>query len=617
MLSLIWKDIREFRFQMVLLVLFGLAYLGLLGLFQSGEKDLDVLGLLAVCGPLFVFIFSMNLLSNERARNTLPFTMGLPLSRISIWFAKLGSNLLFWVFIYAVYGALVYWVGARDIAITTGELEAPSLSFANLMVFYPLLVLSVGMFVTLFIAELRAIVVLGLILAGYYLYDLGRMSTINYPLLCGGLIVVFQGSAFYGFTRGETFDSRATAKRGFTFLGGALAVFFLVWAGLDRYFESHVPQDNLELDSVDYDGSYRSLVLTVSHPPSAMDPIQSERMGRTLLYDMNTGKLEPLFPRETREVKVSPGGRFLVGVSSYEWRGLLGAPRLVIRDKETGRTTQLKGNCSLVGFAPSQNVIFCRVSEDAPGRRKNQFFEVVPETGNRLIFSEDGLVKSFHVPSTNQIFLSGPTGSHLVDVSSGDRKQVSASGSFKLAADFKGGFIIEREDWDFIDTRFGLVLKTGECRMIAEDLNVRQFFGVDFSGRVLAFTEKAEGLASPSLHLSVFSPDTGSFTSLVDFGERVCTDKTGTLDWDRKTALIVVYTTPEEGYKREFLWVNLESGKKEKIDTFSLDHAYSFFGSGPGTFVYRAYRNICEISFPLRMVNQLPLSFSCHSPSVE
>lgn len=427
--TLIWKEIREYRLQFLVLVMFGLATVSLVWWFNNFDKDLIVLGLFAICAPLFSFFFTMNLVSRERAANTLPFLLALPLPRKRLWESKLVAAFLFSLALYLTYSAICRIPGVTILDHQFSPHIALTVSDGFILGCLPFMLISLGMFLTMVPAEIKTAVIALNLLGGYGLFLGKAIPTINYglavPLYCATWLLASR----YAFIHAEMFETFKTSMRSL----GILMIFVVaasgIWVGLDALAQKTFDPVHCSIHDIQYDRNIGRLMVQVRHPSPIWAPISRDEQSRVIAISPITGQIDRVYPHETEWVDHTPNGALEISRSTALGYGFVGPEVLRLQNLQNPEYgTECIEDVTGFDYAINDSVVLTTATSD--GTTLTSFVKhFVPGSGIKAIFSDTARIRGCPaVFAGKQVLINSTRGACLVSLENGQKQMLHSNG---------------------------------------------------------------------------------------------------------------------------------------------------------------------------------------------
>ncbi|MFZ2956072.1 MAG: hypothetical protein WA705_04165 [Candidatus Ozemobacteraceae bacterium] len=461
MKTLIWKEIREYRFHLLLMMLFGIGSVGILSYNRMLDGGTLTMLLLAFSNPVFILLFSQNIVSGEVKSGIFPFLAGLPISRSRLWLAKLASVLLLAAALTSFFAGLIELFGETGVVHSiTVTRSLPPMTWLFLLLGLPLAIISLGFFATMLPGAPSVAVMIGTVLVFISFYLSQSIGTLNYLLLVPLLSASFLAASYQAFTRGEFMLGWKSVLIGWGTLGLCVLLSTGVWACLDAAADRLPPREQLESFHFGFKVNGGVQTMLIHTDLSWWDPINTYNASRIVMADPNSGQITQIGPRQSIDGLVSPDGSVIAMVTSHRSPGYLGSSRLILQDIKTNRRLDvIDTDAQPVYFMPDGSLIYVRYIDQPQallaGEFSNKFQPCISELCRYAVGEKTRVIgawtRSFGRPADrrwigdylnaeilrerNQAVIEPDyhSGNLLVDLETGKVARLAATGSMSLS----------------------------------------------------------------------------------------------------------------------------------------------------------------------------------------
>ncbi|MBF0500418.1 MAG: ABC transporter permease [Candidatus Riflebacteria bacterium] len=359
MITLLLKEMRELFWHFLLLVLFGLASMCFLAWFKALDSGALSILLFGFSCPIFIMIYSSQMVSGEVMRGTFPFLATLPLSRHRIWLIKAVSCLFFAIGLSLVYGLMIWSISPEMVVLRSYTQWIPQVTGLSLLLGLPVLLAAIGMFATMMPASTIVTFLIVAALFGSMLLIPYVNQALNYSIALPLFIAIFFTSSRQAFIKGELMDSWRPCFWGVgtLIIAGLLALG--LWMCLDLAADHDFVPTGLRIHDLGTLGNSTLPILSGNAPSAWYDPIRDSYIIRTFMIDPQTGATRQIGPRGCAPVVVSPDNRYLAAYALRRRAGLVTGSNLLIIDlaKTGGSTPNSAESHSKSGFNDNGMVV--------------------------------------------------------------------------------------------------------------------------------------------------------------------------------------------------------------------------------------------------------------------
>jgi hypothetical protein len=451
MYSLVWKEFQEFKIPLLIQVLFGGVVCLVLHYFKALETSVLVFVLFIFTAPCFCLLNGQRMFSPEVKCGTLPFLVGLPLSRSRIWLGKLLSAFLANFLMYLVFCSLTVFTEVSILGVdhfTFFAKNLPSVSMIGLFWSIPVFTTTLALFVSTLPSTLGTVVfglnciALFLVLFSPAVYSFNALLALNL------MAIVYLISGYQSFVFGELLESWKQRRRGLISLVGGTLLAFAIWTGLDQLADRLDSGEKLrDWDIHDFSVKDSSLLVSANRQSVWWDPIRTWEQPQLFRFFPRTQELHPISPRLTDFQGASSDGRYLAALTTRGSFGFAQAEELVLIDTHRENSFQrIETHSDLIGFIDDTRFIYERKLPSTKGFMLEIVrFEI--GSGSTTVFSNEGVkyLRPRFLPFQKSLLFNPrlPNAEPiLVNVLTGKITKVSRKGSVWPALQLEKGTIL-------------------------------------------------------------------------------------------------------------------------------------------------------------------------------